>query len=126
MAVLSAVAIAGGLGALARYLMDRLVLSRSGGSILPWGTWVVNITGSLALGLLVGAGSAAWLGPVLNPTVTAGFLGAYTTFSTWMYESLRLIQEGSWAAGAINLGASLAGGLLAAGLGLWLGTAVAG
>ena len=82
MTVLSAVAIAGGFGAVARYLMDRLVLSRSGGSILPWGTWVVNITGSLALGLLVGVGSGAWLGPVLNPAVTAGFLGAYTTFST--------------------------------------------
>ncbi len=121
---LIAVAIAGGCGAVCRYLLDRLVLGWTSGAVFPWGTWVVNVSGSLALGLLVGAGSAAWLGATLSTAITAGFLGAYTTFSTWMYESLRLIQEGSRLAGALNLAVSLISGLIAAGAGLWVGTAL--
>lgn len=115
------IALAGATGATCRYLLDYLIATRLRG-IMPWGTWVVNITGSFALGLLVGlAVTSLSLPPTLHVTLAAGFLGAYTTFSTWMLETLRLLQQNAWPQAIGNLMLSIAAGLAAAVTGLAIG-----
>ena len=98
----------GGLGAVARVVLGAAVDARAHGAF-PWGTLAVNLTGAFALGALVGAGLDGD-GYALAAT---GFLGAFTTFSTWVVDSRLLGAR----LGAANLAASLALGLLAA----WLG-----
>jgi CrcB protein len=116
--VLLAVGLAGGLGAIARFTLDGAVARRLGRR-LPFGTLAVNLSGAFALGLL----TAALSGDALRIAGT-GFLGAYTTFSTWMFETHRLAEDGRRRAAALNLAASLALGLLAAWLGRRLGEAI--
>ena len=99
------IAALGGVGAIARFLLDGAVSSRAGTGF-PWGTLAVNATGSFALGLL---GTNVLLG--------TGLLGAYTTFSTWMLETHRLAEDGRWRPAVLNVAGSLAVGLTAA----WLG-----
>jgi fluoride exporter len=116
MVVWIGVALLGGLGAVARFLLDGAVSERFG-SRLPWGTFAVNITGAFALGVLAGAsvrGDALMLAGVAA-------LGSYTTFSTWMLETQRLGEQGERSALALNLVGSLALGLAAAELGRLLG-----
>jgi len=115
--VLFLVAIAGGLGAACRYMLDFAITQRTRG-VLPWGTWAVNVTGSLALGFLVGLALQVGLPIEVRLVLGGGFLGAYTTFSTWMYESLRLIELGAWRAAMVNLLGSVVSGGIAAMLGL--------
>jgi len=115
--VLFLVAIAGGLGAACRYMLDFAITQRTRG-VLPWGTWAVNVTGSLALGFLVGLALQVNLPLEVRIVLGGGFLGAYTTFSTWMYESLRLIELGAWRAAMVNLLGSVVSGGIAAMLGL--------
>ena len=110
------VALLGGLGALARFVVDRAVSGRSR-SGLPLGTMVVNLTGAFALGLLGGAGVHDPL-PLLAGTAT---IGSYTTFSTWMFETHRLAEDGRGRLVALNLGAGLAAGLAVAAAGWALG-----
>jgi fluoride exporter len=114
------VAVAGGLGAVCRYTLDYAITQRTRG-VLPWGTWAVNVTGSLALGFLVGLALQVDIPIEAKLVLGGGFLGAYTTFSTWMYESLRLIEEGAWRAAAINLSGSVFSGGAAAALGIAIG-----
>jgi len=108
----------GALGATSRFLVDRWMTAWTGGA-LPWGTFVVNLAGSLLLGLVAGAGGAApgWLGQFLG----AGFCGALTTYSTFSHETVRLAEGGPagrlWA--LLNVAATLTMGLGAASLG-WL------
>jgi len=118
-----AVALAGGLGAALRYAVDRRVPRPAGGG-WPWGTLAVNVTGALWLGCLVGFGGAAE-GPVVRILGT-GFLGAYTTFSTWMLEALESLERGHARGAGLYVLGSIAAGLLAAGAGLALGRAVGG
>ncbi|MDQ1685759.1 MAG: fluoride exporter [Frankiaceae bacterium] len=111
-----AVALAAGLGAVCRYLLDEVVSHRTAG-VFPYGTFSVNVTGSFVLGLVVGltgGGAAAILG--------AGFAGGYTTLSTWAWESVELAREGALRPAVGNVVVSLAAGLAAgaAGLGLAL------
>jgi len=113
------VAALGGAGALARFWIDVAVSQRTGGSF-PHGTLVVNLTGAFALGVL----SAVAASPDLLLLLGAGFLGSYTTFSTWMFESHRLGEDGRTAALALNLFVPLAAGLAAAALGRVLGGAL--
>lgn len=110
---------AGAAGAVARYLLDGLITNRATGSF-PWGTFVVNMSGSFLLGLLTGA--ALYHGFPATPRIIlgTGFCGAYTTFSTWAFESVRLVEEGSTGEAFRNAGLSLAIGLGAAGAGLAL------
>ena len=110
------VAALGGLGALARFGLDSAVQSRRLGEF-PLGTFVVNVSGSFALGVLVGAGvkDDAFL-----LTGTAA-LGSFTTFSTWVFEAQRLAEDGEWRTAAGNLALSLGAGLAAAALGRTLG-----
>lgn len=107
----------GGLGAGVRYLAD-LAVARLTGTRFPWGVMLINITGSLALGLIVGALSGAAF------VVGAGFLGGYTTFSTAMVDTIALWREGARPASAINAIGMLVAGLLAAAAGLALGGAL--
>ncbi len=115
------VALAGAVGAPARYLVDGIVQSRARG-VFPWGTFVVNVTGSFLLGLLTGLALHRGLGPVPQAVLGSGFGGAYTTFSTFSYETVRLIEDGSIREAALNALAGLAVGLLAAALGLGVAT----
>lgn len=111
---LAAVAVLGALGALGRFTVDGAVSARWP-SDFPFGTLAVNLTGALALGALVGLGVA---GDGLL-VVGTGLLGGYTTFSTWMFESQRLAENGEWTLAWLNLGGPMLGGLAATGLG-WL------
>jgi len=112
-------AAAGALGAVARYLIDGFVQDRVA-DVFPWGTWVVNVTGSLMLGLVTGLVLYHGLGDASKAVIGTGFVGAYTTFSTFTYETLRLVEEGSRYEAALNAATSTAIGLLAAGAGLAL------
>ncbi|MDQ3734977.1 MAG: fluoride efflux transporter CrcB [Actinomycetota bacterium] len=106
------------LGAPARYLIDRLVQTRYAGSF-PWGTLLVNAVGSFVLGIVTGAAQA--LAPAVGAVVGIGFCGALTTYSTFSYETLRLLETKVATFAAANVMVALAGGFGAAALGLTLG-----
>ncbi len=108
-------ALAGGLGAVVRYLVDRGV-TRLTGRRFPWGVFVINLTGSFALGLIVG------LLPGVLFVVGTGFLGGYTTFSTAMLDTVALWRDGARRAAAGHAIGMLFTGLLAAGFGVGLGS----
>jgi CrcB protein len=110
-----AVALAAGLGAVLRYLVD-VTLARRLGDALPWGTFVVNVSGSFALGIAVSALS----GDVLT-VVGPGLLGGYTTLSTLVWESVALAERSRLRVAALNLVGSAVAGVAAAALGLVLG-----
>jgi CrcB protein len=100
-------------GAPLRYLTDRLVQSHHDGPF-PWGTFTVNLAGSLVLGVLAGAGTAV-PHPVLA-LVGAGFCGALTTYSTFGYETLRLAEQKAYRHAALYVVATIVAGLGAAAL----------
>ncbi|MDT0156535.1 fluoride efflux transporter CrcB [Microbacterium sp. ARD32] len=115
------IALAGGLGAATRFLLDGIIRSRTGGR-MPWGTIVINLAGSFLLGLITGFAGGHLLPESVQLVAGAGFLGGFTTFSTASFETIRLLQERRWVAGAINgLGVLVAATALA-GLGLWIGS----
>jgi CrcB protein len=111
-----AVGLLGGIGALGRFFVDGVIAARVGGDY-PIGTLVVNLTGAAALGFLVGLG---FKGDRLLLAGTAT-LGSYTTFSTWMLETQRLVEDGELLAAAGNVVISLVVGVSAAALGRLLG-----
>lgn len=114
--VLLGVGLLGGLGAIARFLLDGAVAARLGRSF-PFGTLAVNLSGAFVLGVLVGA----IVGEDAFRLAGTGFLGAFTTFSTWALESHRLGEDGQRALGQVNFAASLILGVLAAWTGEELG-----
>ncbi len=114
------VALAGAVGSILRYLVDHAVQRRAG-SDLPLGTLVVNLSGSFALGVLVGAAGHLGLGTAWVAVLGTGLIGAYTTFSTFTFDTVRLLENGEWASVLTNLGVSLVAGVAVAGLGLGLG-----
>jgi fluoride exporter len=101
------VGVMGAAGAYARFSLAAAVTARRPGAF-PWGTFVVNLTGGFALGVLTGAGVT---GDALL-VVGTGFLGAYTTFSTWMVEAQRLGEDGDFARLLLYLVASMVAGVL--------------
>jgi len=111
------VALGGAVGAPARFLVDGLVAGRARG-VFPWGTFVVNASGAFVLGVLTGLGLHHGLGPLPRAALGTGLCGAYTTFSTFSYETVRLMEEGSLTEAALNVAASLIVGLLAGAAGL--------
>jgi CrcB protein len=118
------IGVAGGLGALARYGLDGYVARRAS-SAFPWGTFVVNITGSFLLGLLFTVlTERATVAPWLRSAITIGLLGAYTTFSTLSLETYRLVEDGAYGLAALNGLGSLAAGLLAVYVGTVVGRAI--
>lgn len=86
--------IAGAVGAPVRYLVDGAVSGRTAG-VFPWGTFIVNITGSLVLGFVTGLALYHGFEGEANVVLGAGFCGAYTTFSTFTFETVRLVEEGA-------------------------------
>ena len=106
------VALGAGLGAPARYLVDRAVRARVGGAF-PWGTLVVNVVGCFLLGLLAGSGTVS---PTVTALVGTGFCGALTTYSTYGWEALVLAETGHRRAAAAYVLGSTAAGLAAAAL----------
>jgi fluoride exporter len=113
-----AIALAGALGAASRFLLDRAVSSRSAAR-LPFGTLVINVSGSFAAGAVAGLVASWALSEVARTVVAGGFLGAYTTFSTAMYETARLLEEGDRRIGVVNLLAPLVLSTPAAAVGWW-------
>ena len=126
-----AVAAGGALGAAARYFLGGTILSRVA-SPFPVATFVINVTGSFVLGLfLTLAAERAQFGPHLRLAVAVGFLGAYTTFSTFEYETLRLSEERGLALALLNVILSVVVGFAAVWGGMalarrWAGVPVAG
>jgi CrcB protein len=123
MIALLGVAGAGALGAVARFVVDRQVMAGSRRTF-PLGTFVINATGSFVLGLLAGLYAYQGMSDLPKTIAGVGFCGAFTTFSTFCFETVRLVEEGSGRTAALNVGASLVVGLLAAGAGLALAAVV--
>lgn len=119
------IGIGGFFGAIARYAVDTWITDAAR-TAFPWGTLAVNATGSFALGLLFAL--TAGRGPLseeLRLPLGVGFLGAYTTFSTFALESLRLAESGSWGLALANIGGSVLLGIAAVLLGVAIGRAIA-
>ncbi|MEE1785673.1 fluoride efflux transporter CrcB [Streptomyces sp. SP17BM10] len=112
-------------GAPMRYLTDRAVQSRHD-SVFPWGTFVVNVCGCAVLGLVTGAVAAGAASPHVQLLVGTGFCGALTTYSTFSYETLRLVETGAGRYAAANVAGSLAAGLTAVYAGAELASALWG
>ena len=111
-------------GAISRYLVDGFVSDRTAGAF-PWGTLAVNLSGSFVLGLLFAmTAERAILPAEIRGPVMIGFIGAYTTFSTFMLESWLLIEKGSYLPAVANLGGSVLLGLGAVVAGLTIGRAL--
>jgi fluoride exporter len=119
--IIGGLLIAGALGAVFRYGVDRVVQRRMG-SDFPLGILVVNLSGSLVLGVLVGSATHNGLSPFWLTVAGTGLVGAYTTFSTFTFDVVSLIENGEWSASAINTLVSLGAGLGAAAAGLALGS----
>lgn len=113
-------AVAGGFGAAARMLLDGLIKSRVSGPT-PWGTIIINVSGSLVLGFLTGLAAGQILPQAWLLVIGTGLLGGYTTFSTASVETVRLLQERKWLIGFGNGLGALVIATGAAGLGLWIG-----
>jgi CrcB protein len=113
--------LAGGLGALARYGLSTLV-QRYSGAAFPWGTLVVNVLGAFAFGLIWSLVETRLVLSVETRVILlSGFLGGFTTFSSFMFESAALMTDGQWGLAALNLGGQVLAGLVAVFLGLALG-----
>jgi CrcB protein len=111
-------------GAISRYLVDGFVTDRTAGAF-PWGTLVVNATGSFVLGLLFAMTTERAILPAdIRGPVMIGFIGAYTTFSTYMLESWGLVESGWYGPAIANLAGSIIVGLIAVAAGLAVGRAV--
>ena len=113
--------VAGAIGAPCRYLLDTFVQERTAGAF-PWGTFLINVSGSLLLGLITGAALYHAFPTTPKIILGTGFCGAYTTFSTWTFESVRLLEEGAVREALVNAVLSIAAGASAAGVGLALAT----
>jgi fluoride exporter len=121
--IVLAVLAGGMLGAPARYLADRLIQARHD-SVFPWGTFAVNVAGSAVLGFLLGAQSHLGLPAAAFALLGTGFCGGLTTFSTFGYETLRLLEDGALGEAGLNVLGSLAVAVLVAWLGFRLAVAL--
>jgi CrcB protein len=103
MEIALAVAVCGGLGCLSRYFISGWVYSLLGRGF-PYGTFVVNILGAFIIGFLMEFGlRSALISPTLRIGITVGFLGGLTTFSTFSYETFRLLEEGNFVTASANV-----------------------
>ena len=119
------IAVGGAAGAVSRYLLQGWVDGLAGGRF-PWGTFAINISGSFALGVVFAlAVDRAVLSPEVRVPIMVGFISAYTTFSTLMLESWRLVEEGDLVLAFANLAGSVLVGMIAVVAGLAIGRALA-
>lgn len=115
------VGIGGFFGAIARYLVDRWISGRMGG-LFPYGTLAINVSGSFILGLFAATITERWIvHPHWRLLIGVGFVGAYTTFSTFGYETHQLMEEGSFGLALLNVLLSVTVGLIAVRFGILLG-----
>lgn len=117
------VAVGAAIGAPLRYLTDRTVQSRHD-TLFPWGTFAVNVTGSLILGLLTGAVTAGAASSHLQLLLGTGLCGALSTYSTFSYETLRLAEDGARFYAAANVVASVVAALGAVFVGITVAEAL--
>lgn len=115
---------AGALGAITRYWIEGVVNRRYAG-VFPLGTFVVNISGALLLGLVFTLMTERFMvSPQTRSAIAIGFIGAYTTFSTLSYETMRLLEDGAYLVGGLNAIGSVVIGLVAVYLGSAIGRAI--
>ena len=117
--LVAGIALAGALGAPLRYLVDRFVQGRTR-ALFPLGTFVVNVSGSLLLGIIAGLALYHSLPGTPTAILGSGFCGGYTTFSTFTYETVALAEQGDYGAAVSNVLLSSIVPALAAGAGLAL------
>jgi CrcB protein len=110
---------AAAVGAPARYLLDEAV-ERATGRSFPWGTCVVNVSGSFVLGVVTGLALYHGFSANARLVLGTGFCGAYTTFSAFSFATVRLAERGEARGSLANVVVNLTGSLLAAGAGLAL------
>jgi len=111
------VGIGGFAGAMARYALGTYVGGRLGGRF-PYGTFVINVSGSFLVGFILALLARTTASQYWRYLIPIGFIGAYTTFSTFEYETLRAIQEGQPMTGLLNVALSLVIGFIA----VWAGS----
>jgi len=111
------VMVAGGLGSGARYLVGQWA-SHAIGASFPYGTLIVNLAGCFALGAVVQLATAGNWSPEWRATIAAGFLGGFTTYSSFNQETIAMLSGGTAGLGAVYVAVTLAGGLAAGSLGL--------
>lgn len=121
MSLAIAVALAAGLGAIARYLVDQ-VIQHQHDRPFPWGTFTINVSGTFLLGLVIALAAHHGLPPHPTAVIGIGFCGGFTTWSTYCWETLSLAETGSLGAATLNIAGSLAVGFAAAAVGLALGS----
>jgi fluoride exporter len=114
------IGVGGFLGAIARFMLGSYIGSRFG-LRFPYGTFVINMTGCFLIGLLVPLLARTTASPYWRYFMPIGFIGAYTTFSTFEYETLRAVQDGQVITGLLNVTLSVVVGFIA----VWLGAAIA-
>lgn len=118
------VMVAGSLGAASRYWVDGVVSQHTSGS-LPWGTFVVNVSACLLLGLIFTVTTErAVVSPSMRLALTTGFVGSYSTFSTLMLESVRLAEDGAYVFALVNTVGSMIAGVVAVSVGILVGRAL--
>lgn len=110
-------ALGGVLGTLARFSIGGWVHTWAGATF-PWGTLAINLLGSFLLGLAMRGAELSSLSPELRGMITVGFCGAFTTFSTFTFETISLMQDGAWVRAWLYAFGSLGLGLMALALGL--------
>ncbi len=125
------VLLGGALGAPARMMLDRRITAALSGKDLavwikdfPFGTYFINMSGSFLLGFLTGISVKGHMPALLLAFLGLGFCGAYTTFSTWSFESVVLFKKRLYKAGFLNIFLSLILGLILAGVGIALGETI--
>ena len=117
--VVVAVLLVGGVGAVGRFVVDSLI-ERRNSSEFPFGTSAINVGGSLVLGVLTGASVA----PTALLVAGTALIGSFTTFSTWLFETERLLEDDELALAALNVGVGILAGLAAAAAGYAIGRAL--
>lgn len=114
----------GALGTLARYGLDGWIQYRVG-SVFPAGTLAINVLGCLILGVIGQFGlNHITMSPDLRIGLTIGLMSGFTTFSTFGWDTVRMLEEGEWAKASIYVGASVVGGVIAMMLGMRVGDAL--
>jgi fluoride exporter len=119
-----AVAIGGALGTVGRYSLSGAV-ANAFGETFPWGTLIINITGSFVIGffaILTGPDGRYLVGSVTRQFVMVGLCGGYTTFSSFSLQTLSLMRDGEW----LSAGGNIVGSVVLCLLFVWLGAAMAG
>ena len=113
------ICLAGAAGTGARYLVALWAAQRLG-SVFPYGTLIVNLAGCFVIAAMMHAALLLGWSPTLRAALTIGFLGGFTTYSSFNYETMQLLEEGAPATALLNVGATFVGGFVAGWLGLVL------